>query len=211
MSTRISNGSVSAFVYGFACTGDGLVIWLDIAPQHPKTVGAIRSEMTSNTRKYMRITHHDEGVNKTVYGLGRGYINLAVDAPLMATGPRGKAQHLRMIAPAAVRPESVNDEFYILAWPQEGIPHCTGDGIPQRSGGDGITAATALAATLERYSPYPMRLEWGAYLLDTVIEKHGVQALITGGAAPAGYSIPGGLPWGAIIGDGLTSGQITLS
>lgn len=194
MSTRISNGSVSAFVYGFACTDDGLVVWLDIAPQHPKTVGAIRSEMTSNTRKYMRITHHDEGVNQTVYGLGRGYINLSVDAPLMATGPRGKAQHLRMMAPAAVRPESVNDEFYSLAWPQEGI-----------------TAATALAATLERYSPYPMRLAWGAYLLDTVIEKHGVKALIIGGAAPAGYSIPGGLPWGAIIGDGLQQGAIRLA
>ncbi len=195
MSTRISNGSVSAFVYGFACTDDGLVIWLDIAPQHPKTVGAIRSEMTSNTRKYMRITHHDEGVNQTVYGLGRGYINLSADAPLMATGPRGKAQMLRMIAPAAVRPESVDEaEFYVLAWPQEGI-----------------TSTTALAATLERYSPYPMRLEWGEYLLNAVIEKHGAEALITGGAAPAGYSIPGGLPWGAIIGDGLQQGALRLA
>ena len=118
MSITIKNDSVSTVVAGYACTPSGLVVWLDLAPQHVKVVGAIRAELTSNTRRYLRIFDREQERNLTVYGLGRGYLNLTADAAQLAVGPRAKAQMLRMIAPEAVQPEDTQAEFYALAWPQ---------------------------------------------------------------------------------------------
>jgi len=146
MTITIKNDSVSAVVYGYACTPDGLIVWLDLAPQHVKVVGAIRAELTSNTRRYLRLFDSDAGRNLTVYVLGRGYLNLTADAPHLAVGPRAKAQMLRMIAPEAVHPENVEDEFYVLAWKHAAWSQSE------------ITPATALAATLERYSHFPMQI-----------------------------------------------------
>ncbi len=39
MSILISNASVSAVVRGYAHTREGLVIWLELAPQHPRVMG----------------------------------------------------------------------------------------------------------------------------------------------------------------------------
>ena len=201
MSIRISNNSVSIFLRGYAYTPEGLLVWLDIAPQHVKSVGAIRAEMTSNTRKYMRLFDEDKEYpyrNKTVYGLGRGYLNFTADAPLLAIGHRAKAMMLRMIAPDAVRPESVQDEFYALEWLSD---------VP----GQSISSAGALAATLERYGPFPVQIGWGEYLLTKAIEQYDAVQLISGGKAPNGYVFKANTPWEDIISQGLEQGHINIS
>ena len=150
--------------------------------------------MTSNTRRYLRIFDREQERNLTVYGLGRGYLNLTADAAQLAVGPRAKGQLLLMIAPEAVHPEDTQAEFYALAWSQAGI-----------------SSATALAATLERYSHFPMRIAWGEYLLAAAIQDYGAEALLTGGTAPAGYVFPANIPWGTIISQGLQQGRIKLN
>ena len=199
MSITIKNDSVSTVVAGYACTPSGLVVWLDLAPQHVKVVGAIRAELTSNTRRYLRIFDREQERNLTVYGLGRGYLNLTADAAQLAVGPRAKAQMLRMIAPEAVQPEDTQAEFYALAWPQ---------------------AAWSQAASPRRrpwprpwnaIRTFPMRIEWGEYLLAAAIQDHGAEALLTGGTAPAGYVFPAITPWGAIISQGLSAKKISFS
>ena len=191
MSILIGNHSVSAIVRGYVHTREGLIIWLELAPQHPKVVGAIRAELTSNTRRYMQLHDDEQGRNKMVYGLGRGYLNLTAEAPELAVGHGAKAQLLRMIAPEAFRPEDVNQPFYVLAWPN-------------------IEPATALAATLERWSPYPIQIGWGAYLLTSAMNDYDAERLVSGGQAPIGYAIRGDTPWADIIAQGVQSGYITL-
>ena len=197
---RISNNSVSIFLRGYAYTPEGLLVWLDIAPQHVKSVGAIRAEMTSNTRKYMRLADEDKEYpyrSKSVYGLGRGYLNFAADAPLLAIGHRAKAMMLRMIAPSVVHPVSVQDEFYALEWLSD-------------EPGQSISLATALAATLERCGPFPVQIGWGDYLLAQAIEKYDAVPLISGGKAPNGYVLKANTPWVDIISQGLEWGHINL-
>ncbi len=191
MSILIGNASVSAVARSYACTREGLVIWLELAPQHPKVVGAIRAELTSNTRRYLQLRDDDSGYRKQVVGLGRGYLNLSADAPELAVAPRTKAQFLRMIAPEAVRPEDVRQEFYILSWP-------------------GIDPATALAATLERSASFPVQIGWGAYLLSRALLDYDAEPLVSGGQAPAGYAFQRDTPWADIISQGLRQGEIPL-
>ncbi|MEA3349623.1 MAG: hypothetical protein U9Q82_03270 [Chloroflexota bacterium] len=193
MAIRITNDSASVVLNGYAYTDEGLVVWLDIAPQHQKTVGAIRAELTSNTRKYLRISDDDAGATKTVYGLGRGYINFTANAPRLAAGHRAKALMLRMIAPEAARPDSVQDQFYALAWP-------SGD----------ISPATALAATLEHYAPFPIQIGWGEYLLQQAMEQYDAEPLINGGQCPDGYVLKADTPWVDIISQGLKNETIFL-
>jgi hypothetical protein len=192
MTILIDNHSVSAIVRGYAHTQEGLIVWLELAPQHPKVIGAIRAELTSNTRKYMQLHDDEKGHHKAVYGLGRGYICLTAEAPQLAVGHRAKAQLLRMIAPEAVKPEDVNQPFYALAWP-------------------GIDPATALATTLERRSPYPMQIGWGQYLLDKALETYDAEPLVCGGQAPVGYAFQPVTPWVDIITQGLRKGDLTLN
>ena len=191
MSIRISNSSVSTVVRGYAHTQAGLLVWLEMAPQHPKVVGAIRAEMTSNTQRYMQLRDDPADQRKTVHGLGRGYLNLTADAPQLAVGPRAKAQLLRMIAPDAVEPEDVSQEFYVLSWPD-------------------LDPATVLAAMLERYAPFPVQIGWGAYLLQTALDQYDAEALVNGGQAPSGYVLKAGTPWADMICEGLRFGQIQL-
>jgi hypothetical protein len=192
MSIYISNNSVSAIVQGYIYTQEGLIVWLEIAPQHPKVVGAIRAELTSNTRRYLHLRDDELSRGKMVYGLGRGYINLIADAPQLAIGHRAKAQLLRMISPEAVKPEDVSREFIVLAWP-------------------GLEPATSLSATLERYSPFPIQIGWGPYILRKSVDEYGAKLLISGGSAPYGYSIRANTPWADIISQGLVEGEITLA
>ena len=49
-------------------------------------VGAIRAELTSNTRRYLQLRDDENSHFKMVYGLGRGYLNLTSDAPELAVG-----------------------------------------------------------------------------------------------------------------------------
>ena len=191
MSILIGNASVSAVVRGYAHTRQGLIVWLELAPQHPKVVGAIRAELTSNTHRYLQLRDDDNGHRKMVYGLGRGYINLTADAPELAVGHRAKAQLLRMIAPEAVRLEDIRQEFYALSWPD-------------------IDPATALAATLERSSPFPVQIGWGAYLLSRALEEYGAEELVCGGQVPQGYAFQSDTAWADILSQGLRQGEITL-
>ncbi len=192
MSITITNASVSAVVRGYGHTREGLVIWLELAPQHPKVSGAIRAELTSNTRRYLRLRDEDSGHYKMVYGLGRGYLNLTADAPELAVGHRARAQLLRMIAPEAVHPEDLHQEFYVLSWP-------------------GIDPATALAAILERSTPFPVQIGWGAYLLSRALQDYDAEPLVTGGQAPQGYAFQHDTPWADILSQGVRNGDITLS
>jgi hypothetical protein len=191
MSIYISNNSVSAVVQGYVYTAEGLVVWLEIAPQHPKVVGAVRAELTSNTRRYLQLRDDEVGRSKMVYGLGRGYLNLTADAPQLAVGHRAKAQLLRMISPEAVKPEDVSRQFYALAWPR-------------------LDPATALAAILERHSPFPVQIGWGPHLLAKAVEEYDAEPLISGGKAPAGYAFPADTPWADIISQGIREGKISL-
>ncbi len=191
MSIYISNNSVSAIVQGYIYTHEGLIVWLEIAPQHPKVVGAIRAELTSNTRRYLHLRDDEVGRGKMVYGLGRGYINLITDAPQLAVGHRAKAQLLRMMSPEAVKPEDVTQQFYALAWP-------------------GLEPATSLSATLERFSPFPIQIGWGSYILRKAVDEYDAKLLISGGSAPSGYSFRANTPWADIISQGLREGEIAL-
>jgi hypothetical protein len=191
MTIHISNQSVSAVVQGYAHTRDGLIVWLEIAPQHPKVVGAVRAELTSNTRRYLQMRDDEVGRSKMVYGLGRGYLNLTADAPQLAVGQRSRAQLLRMICPEAVKPEDVSRPFYALAWP-------------------GLDPATSLVATLERHSPFPVKIGWGPYLLAKAVDEYGAELLISGGKAPAGYAFRAETPWADIISQGVRESEIAL-
>jgi hypothetical protein len=191
MTILISNASVTAVVRSYAITREGLVVWLELAPQHPKVTGAIRAELTSNTRRYLQLRDDENGRRKMVYGLGRGYLNLTADAPELAVGQRAKAQLLRMIAPEAVNPDDVTQAFYALAWP-------------------GIDPATALAAALERNAAFPMQIGWGPYLLVRAVEDFNAEPLVTGGAAPEGYAFQANTPWADLISEGLHRNEITL-
>ncbi len=192
MSIVIMNASVSAVVRGYGYTHEGLIIWLELAPQHPKVTGAIRAELTSNTRRYLRLRDEESGQYKMVYGLGRGYLNLTADAPELAVGHRARAQLLRMIAPEAVHPEDIRQEFYALSWP-------------------GIDPATALAAALERCSPFPVQICWGTYLLSRALQDYAAEPLVTGDQSPQGYAFQHDTPWADIICQGVRNGDITLS
>ncbi len=191
MSIYISNNSVSAIVQGYVYTQEGLIVWMEIAPQHPKVVGAIRAELTSNTRRYLHLRDDEVGRGKMVYGLGHGYINLIADAPQLAVGHRAKAQLLRMISPEAVKPEDVTQQFYALAWP-------------------GLELATSLTATLERSSPFPIQIGWGLYILRKAVDEYGAKQLISGGNAPSGYFFRADTPWADIISQGLREREIAL-
>jgi hypothetical protein len=97
---------------------------------------------------------------------------------------------LRLIAPEACRLEDYSEPFVVLAWP-------------------GLSCCTVLAAMLEHGSPYPIRIEWGEYLLDEAIARGFAHPLIVGGAAPIGYLLDPA-PWPEIIGDGIQRGEIKL-
>ena len=190
---RIDNGSVDTVVSGYLVAGEspGLLVWLEMPPQHHKTVGAVRAQMTANTRKYMMLRDYIQDRGFTVYGLGRGYLEFSSDAPQLAVGYGSKARMLRMVAPEAVRPQDVHKEFYVLEWP-------------------GLTPADALIATLEKYSTYPVLRGWGWYLLARLDERFLLTELYRGGVAPRGYLIEGGVPWGEIISEGVRKGHISL-
>jgi hypothetical protein len=174
---RIYNNSVSAVVRSYAVaptdkacpartcgagTGEqsrraNLVVWLELAPQHPKVISAIWASLINGTKEQLGIRDEtsDESTSLIVEGLHRRYLRLTADAPRLAG--RAKPKFLRLIAPEAVRIEKRDRDFYALAWPR-------------------LTAGTALAAMLESGTPYPIRIGWGDYLL-AACRRDGVEAV----------------------------------
>lgn len=187
---RIQNDSASVLVRGYAYTLDGRLVWLEMAPQHPKLIGAIWASLVNGHKTYLQLKDNEKGLGKAVYGLGRAYTRLEADAPNLAVGHGAHAKLTRLIAPEVVKVISVEQPFYILAWP-------------------GISPETVLAATLEKAAPYPIRIEWGSYLLQCGLAEGTVTPLVNGGAAPEGYEVQP-TNWMDIISNGLRNGDIAL-
>lgn len=187
---RIANNSVSVIVrsFGLAPTDEGnIVVWLEIAPQHPKVVGAIWASLVNGAKETLYMRTDDSTIQ--VQGIVRRYHRLTMDAPHMAA--RARPKFLRLIAPEACAIQRRNADFIVLEWPR-------------------VSVGTALAAMLEKGTPYPIQIGWGDYLLRAAIERECAKRLITGGPAPQGYLVSSKTPWGEIISEGLKQGHITL-
>ena len=192
---RIYNNSVSAVArsYAAAPTDDSnLIVWLELAPQHPKVIGAIWASLVNGNAEQLGIREaaSDEGHSLQVEGLHARYLRLTIDAPRLAG--RARPKFLRLVAPQATRIEKAGDDFYVFAWP-------------------GLSVGTALAAMLEAGTPTPIRIAWGDYLLGEASRRGFATPLITGGPAPEGYWLKGNTPWADIISDGVKSRAITLN
>ena len=53
MTIRIRNDSTSAVVRGYAVDSHNTIIWLELAPQHPKTIGAIWADLVVQQRPWL--------------------------------------------------------------------------------------------------------------------------------------------------------------
>ena len=209
MSIRLANNSISVVVRGYAIAlwpvedkqsgkntqdttkevdREPVLVWVDIAPQHPKALNAIWASLVNGTGEYLDIYDRATNEQQRARGLNRRYHRLQADAPRLAG--RARPKHLRLIAPAACRIEDYTQPFVVLDWP-------------------GLPCSTALAAMLEHGSPYPIRIGWGDYLLNEAIARGWAHPLITGGQAPTGYLLDPA-PWPDIISDGIKRRMITL-
>ncbi len=90
MSIRISNGQTSALVrsYGLARLDErGLtVVWLELAPQHPKVLGAIWASLVTYSagKTGLRLSDEEQERAYTVVGLKRRYETKSVPIPSAA-------------------------------------------------------------------------------------------------------------------------------
>lgn len=199
-SIRIANNSVSAVVSGYGIAEiekEAIVIYLDLAPQHPKVVGAIWASLVDGSKEHLRL--HDEQTDQSliVRGLNRRYARLTMDAPHLAG--RARPKHIRLVAPLAYQIEKLSKPFVALAW------HWT-DPTGQAHT---LNPATSLVAMLERDTPLPILMGWGNYLLDEARTRGLAIPLIRGGDAPEGWVIAP-TPWEGIIAAGIQSKRISL-
>jgi hypothetical protein len=168
----ISNYNTTVVVAGYAYDGDSRLVWLDLAPDHPKKIGAIWAELVSGTPRKMNLQPGYTGV----CGMGSAYIRLTADAPdlVVPNAANVKPRFLRLVHPRATRAPKRTDDFklplYVFPWP-------------------GMTAGRALAAVIERDTPYPCLLDWGDRLLDFGIERGIVHPLTVYGTVPQGYEV----------------------
>jgi len=65
MTIRIRNDSTSAVVRAYALDSRNTIIWLELAPQHPKTIGAIWADLVVEQRPWFQLGDFD------VVGTGR--------------------------------------------------------------------------------------------------------------------------------------------
>jgi hypothetical protein len=200
-SIRIANNSVSAVVYGYGLAdfdGERTVIFLDLAPQHPKVLGAIWASLVNGAREWLRLTDENTGETHLVRGLNRRYHRLAMDAPRIAG--RARPKHLRLVAPLACQVEKLTRPFVALGWSW------------QDSGGEtrSLCPATSLAAMLERYTPLPICIGWGEYLLEEARTRELAEPVLRGGDAPEGWLIQPA-PWDDILSQGVRTGRISLN
>lgn len=187
---RISNDSVSAAIRSYALAardGASQVVWLELAPQHPKIAGAIWASLVNGAGELLYL-NDEQGKTHMVQGLGRRYERLVADAPRIAG--RARPKFVRLVAPEALAqpPEA---DFIALEWP-------------------GQTAGQTLAAMLERGTPYPIRIGWGDCLLQAAIDRDCARPLIASSNAPQGYLISGQTPWAEIIQESIRRSRITL-
>ncbi len=211
MSLRISNESLSVVICGYALARladeqawqearkkeqpvpdderENVIVWIDIAPNHPKVLNAIWATLVNGTGAVLRLSDTTGQLRTTLArGLNRRYRRLTADAPRLAG--RARPKQLRLIAPEASYVGDYTQPFIALDWPR-------------------VPASVALAAMLEQGTPYPMRNTWGNYLLTEAIARGYARPLITAGNAPQGYLIDPA-PWPEIISNGVKTGQITL-
>lgn len=197
---RIANNSVSVVVSGYAAAdiaGEPTVVYLDIAPQHPKSVGAIWASLVSGAKEWLSLSDEEADVSLKVRGINRRYHRLTADAPRVAS--RARPKHVRLVAPMACQIASLTEPFVVLGWTWTD-PH----GQTRH-----LTPATALAAMLEQNTPLPIRMAWGEYLLDQTIARDFAKPLLRGGNAPEGYRIEPA-EWEAVIAEGVARGHIRL-
>jgi len=76
MTITISNDSASVFARGYVHTENGLLVWLEIAPQHPKLTGTILATLVNGHRAYLQLKDSDKELGKVVYGLGHTHTRL---------------------------------------------------------------------------------------------------------------------------------------
>ena len=195
---------------------ENVLVWVDLAPHHPKAVGAIWATLVNGTGAQVSVYDHDTGRSHRTRGLNRRYERLQFDSPRLAGRVRPKG--LRLIAPEASRIDDYTQPFVVLDWP--GLSPTSASavladwGSPDHAGlrvqlERGLPAGMVLAAMLELGSPYAMRIEWGDYLLAEAVARGYARPLITGGKAPQGYLIDFA-PWPDIISAGIQCGAIRL-
>jgi len=196
---------------------ENVLVWVDLAPHHPKAVGAIWATLVNGTGAFLEIYDRDSGERHRARGLNRRYERLQSDSPRLAGRVRPKG--LRLIAPEASRIDDYTRPFVVIDWP--GLParaasdllvewDCPGNANLQAQLERGLPSSTSLAAMLELGSPYAMRIEWGEYLLAEAAARGFARPLITGGKAPQGYLIDPA-PWPDLISAGIQRGAITLA
>ena len=198
---RIANNSVSVVVYSYGVAeieGEAIVVYLELAPQHPKAVGAIWASLVNGTKEKLVISDDEKGESLIVRGLNRRYHRLTMDAPRIAS--RARPKHIRLVAPLACQIEKLSKPFVALAWQWK----------DHAGGKHSLSPATSLAAMLENNSPLPILIEWGDYLLAEARAREFAAPLICGGDAPEGWVIQPA-PWPEIISDGIKSGEISLT
>lgn len=59
MTIRIRNDSTSAVVRGYAVDSHNTLVWLELAPQHPKTIGAIWADLVVQLRPWLQLSDFD--------------------------------------------------------------------------------------------------------------------------------------------------------
>ena len=159
MSIRITNNSVSAVVRSFALAsldGGDTIVWLELAPQHPKVIGAIWASLVNGTREVLKLRDDEAGQAYTARGLNSRYVRKTMDAPRIAG--RARPKFLRLVAPAMVKLDAAmfgKKAFFACAW-----RWTDSQGVNQQ-----LAPATALTAMLEQGTHLPIRIGWGPYLL----------------------------------------------
>jgi hypothetical protein len=205
MSTRITNNSVSAVVRSYAIAPlaeANTIVWLELAPQHPKVIGAIWASLVNGSREFLRLRDDDSGQTYTARGLNHRYIRKTMDAARIAG--RARPKFMRLVAPTMVKLDAATfgkKPFYVGAWRWQ-----DSQGVSQE-----LAPATALAAMLEQGTHLPIRIGWGPYLLAEALTRDSATPLFTGGCAPEGYVVQPDTPWTEIIADGVKHGHITLA
>jgi hypothetical protein len=87
MTITIRNDSVAAVVRGYIVDSRNTIVWLELAPQHPKTIGAIWADLVVQQRLWLQLGDQVEKCGLAVRGLGSRYERLIADAPGLALGP----------------------------------------------------------------------------------------------------------------------------
>jgi hypothetical protein len=189
-------GGSTVVVSGYAMNHNNQIVLLDIAPMHPKLVGAIWAELVSGTPRSLWLTDPGNGRDCSVRGMGSAYTRLLVDVSQLSlpNAANARARFLRCVYPKALKATFKRDheKFYILEWP-------------------GMSAGRTLAAMVERDTPYPMLMDWGEALLEYGIAQGTVRTLEHGGTSPLGYEVDrpeGG--WAAFIASAVRDGVVTI-